>query len=164
MKPHLPIALALLAMLSAATAGAQIGVYAGFSGGHDTAVSGAVYGPLVGAYVQKGGVLSLGADLRGSFLSHNGGQFYTGAVGPRIALKPAVLPIKPYLEGLVGIGHTGGGNASSSTHLNYQVLFGIDATILPRIDWRVIEYDYSALVGNSTSATILTTGIVFRLP
>lgn len=162
MKPHLSIALALLTILSTVTAGAQIGVYAGFSGGHDTAVSNTVYGPLFGAYAQKGGLLSLGADLRGSFLSRNGSQFYTGAIGPRIALKPVALPIKPYLEGLVGIGHTGGG--SSGTHLNYQVLFGVDATILPRIDWRVIEYDYSALVGNSASTTMLTTGLVFRLP
>lgn len=164
MKPHLPAAaILLLALLFAAAANAQIGVYAGFSGGHDTSVSSTVFGPLVGIYAQKGALLALGADARGSFLSRNGGQFYTGAIGPRIAINPPVLPIKPYLEGLVGVGNTSGGS-SSSTHLNYQVLFGIDATILPRIDWRVIEYDYSALVGNSTSATILTTGIVIRLP
>jgi len=163
MKPYLLIAAALLAFLSV-PANAQIGVYAGFSGGHDTSISSTVYGPLVGIYAQSSGFLSLGGDARGSFLSRSGSHFFTGAIGPRIALKPVGLPVKPYLEGLVGVGNTSGGGSSSATHLNYQVLFGIDATILPRIDWRVIEYDYSALAGASNSATILTTGLVTRLP
>ena len=163
MKPLLLASAALLTLFTV-TANAQIGVYAGFSGGHDTSISSTVYGPLVGIYAQSSGFLSLGGDARGSFLSRSGSHFFTGAIGPRVALKPVGLPVKPYLEGLVGVGNTSGGGSSSATHLNYQVLFGIDTTILPRIDWRVIEYDYSALVGASTSATILTTGLVIRLP
>lgn len=161
----LPVAAALFTTLFTTTAAAQIGVYAGFSGGHETSASGALLGPLLGIYAQKSsGPLSIGADARGSFLTHSGTQFYTGAVGPRIAITPPLVRIKPYLEGLVGVGRVSGGNTSTSAHLNYQVLFGIDATIVPRVDWRVIEYDYSALTGTSASASILTTGIVVRLP
>lgn len=164
MKPQRTIAAILFALFCVATAKAQIGAYAGFSGGHDTAASGTFYGPLLGIYIQTHSFLSFGADARGSFLTHSGAQFYTGAIGPRFSIKPPVLPIKPYVEGLVGVGGISINNSSSSTHLNYQILVGIDAAIFPHIDWRVIEYDYSAFTGNSPSASILTTGVVFRLP
>ena len=163
MKTRLPVVAALFVSFFTTTALAQVGVYAGFSGGHVTAASGTLLGPLFGVYMQRGSPLSIGLDVRGSFLTRNGTQFYTGAVGPRVAITPPLSRIKPYLEGLVGVGGVSSG-ASSSTHLNYQVLFGVDATIVPRVDWRVIEYSYSALQGASTSATILTTGIVLRLP
>ena len=155
-------AIALLVLFFPLTAKAQIGVYAGFSGAHLN--SSTVFGPLVGAYAQKGALLKLGVDVRGSFLNRNGQQLNTGAIGPRLALHPVGLPIKPYVEALVGIASSNTGGSSSATHLNYQVLGGIDATLLPRLDWRVIEFDYSALAGSSLNATILTTGIVLRLP
>ena len=163
MKTRLPFAAALLVTFFAATAAAEVGVYAGFSGGHVTSASSTLFGPLFGVYAQRGSPLSIGIDARGSFLTREGTQFYSGAVGPRVAITPPLARIKPYLEGLVGVGGVSSG-ASSSTHPNYQVLFGVDATIVPRVDWRVIEYSYSALAGASTSATILTTGIVLRLP
>ena len=168
MKTRLRFAAALLggflATFFATTATAQIGVYAGFSGAHVTSAASTVFGPLFGAYMQKGGMLAIGLDARGTFLTRNGSEFYAGAAGPRIAVSPPLARIKPYLEGLVGAGGISGGTKSNSVHLNYQVLFGVDATILPRIDWRVFEYSYSALVGASTSATVFTTGIVVRLP
>ncbi len=165
MKTRLPLVAALLGSLfsTTATAPAQVGVYAGFSGGHVTAASSTLFGPLFGVYLQRGGPLSIGIDARGTFLTHSGTQFYTGAVGPRVAIVPPLARIRPYLEGLVGVSGVSSG-ASSSTHLNYQVLFGVDATIVPHIDWRVIEYSYSVLQGASTSATVLTTGIVLQLP
>ena len=162
MKPLRAIALALLALFFPFTAKAQIGVYAGFSGAHLNSTT--VFGPLVGVYAQKGSLLLLGGDVRGSFLNRNGQQFNTGAIGPRLALHPVGLPIKPYVEALIGIASANTGSSSSTTHLNYQILGGIDATLLPHLDWRVIEFDYSALTGRSLNANILTTGIVFRLP
>lgn len=164
MKPRSLIVPALFTLLFAATAHAQIGLYAGFSGARLNSGSTNIYGPLVGVYAQRGSILALGADARGSFLTRNGSQFYTGAIGPRVAFKPIVLPFKPYGEALVGVASTNGGSGSNSTHLNYQLLAGIDTTILPRIDWRIIEFDYSATTGNSINAKILTTGIVVRLP
>lgn len=163
MKTRLPVVAALLLSLLTATAAAEVGVYAGFSGGHVTSASNTLFGPLFGVYAQRGSPLSIGLDARGLFLTRSGAQFYTGAVGPRVAITPPLERIKPYLEGLVGVGGVSSGNTSSA-HLNYQVLFGVDVTIVPRVDWRVVEYDYSALTGASTSATILTTGIVLRLP
>lgn len=161
MKARTLIATALFTLLfaAAANANAQIAIYAGFSGARLNSTSTNVYGPLVGVYAQTGRFLAIGADVRGSFLTRSGNQFYTGALGPRIALKPVGLPIKPYAEALVGVA-----NSSSSTNLNYQILAGVDATILPHLDWRVIEFDYSATTNSSINAKILTTGLVFRLP
>ena len=157
-----------LLLVAPAALHAQIGVYAGFSGG---LVSGGntnwAYGPLVGVYKQSGyaaNIVSIGADLRASFLNRSGFHYYTGAVGPRLAFKTPILPFRPYVEGLVGVGNVQNGDgAGSTTHLNYQVLAGLDSTLLPHLDWRIIEFDYSAVTGQSVNAKIFTTGLVLRL-
>lgn len=145
----------------------QIGVYAGFSG---ASVSGAgtdtAYGPLVGIYKQTSyamNLISIGGDLRASFLNRDGFHYYTGAAGPRIAFKAPVLPFRPYVEGLVGVGNVQLSSGNSSTHFNYQVAGGLDATILPRLDWRVVEFDYSAVTSQSVNTKIFTTGLVLRI-
>lgn len=160
----------LLALLFAIPAAlhAQIGVYAGFSG---APVSGAgtnwAYGPLVGIYKQTGyaaNLVSIGGDLRASFLNRDGFHYYTGAVGPRIAFKAPILPLRPYVEGLIGVGNVEFANhGGSSTHFNYQVVGGLDTTVFPRLDWRVVEFDYSAVTSQSVNAKILTTGLVLRI-
>jgi hypothetical protein len=165
-RPLLAVFFALLLISISFRAEAQIGVYAGFSGApiNGSGVTSSAFGPMFGLYAQSGRYISLGGDLRGTFLARNGFNYFTGAAGPRLAIKPPVLPIRPYVEGLVGVASVkDGDNSSSSTNLNYQVLGGIDFTILPRIDWRVIEFDYSAASGSSVSAKIFTTGIVLRL-
>jgi hypothetical protein len=144
---------------------AQIAVYAGFTGApiNNGSISSA-YGPLVGLYAQTGSHIMFGGDVRGSFLTRNGFNYFTGAAGPRLAFKPPILPLRPYIEGLFGIaGIKNGNNDSSSTHFNYQIAGGIDATIFPHVDWRVIEFDYSAMSGAPTSASMFTTGLVLRL-
>ncbi|HEU5342558.1 hypothetical protein [Edaphobacter sp.] len=160
---RLLIVVAVVSIFFSAAASAQVGIYAGFSGAQLNPGSSTLYGPLFGAYWQKGYILNLGADLRGSFLTHNGTTFNTGAIGPRVAIKPPVFPLRPYGEALVGIASLSGGG-SSSHHLNYQLIAGIDTTILPRIDWRIVEFDYSAVTSNSVNAKIFTTGLVLRLP
>lgn len=165
MKSHCPLFAVLFSILFAGTACAQIAVYAGASGApiNGTGTSSA-FGALVGVYAQKGMLLSIGGDARASFLTRNGFQYFTGAVGPRVAFRMPVLPLRPYVEGLVGVAnYNNGSNSSSSTHLNYQVVGGLDATILPHIDWRVIEFDYSAVANSSVNAKIFTTGLVIRL-
>lgn len=152
-------------LFSASVARAQVAAYAGFSGGPigGTGTS-AAYGPVVGVYAQSGHFLSLGADARGTFLSHNGFHYYTGAVGPRLAVKPPILPFRPYIEGLVGVASLNNGSGTSSaTKLNYQALGGVDFTIFPHLDWRVIEFAYSATSGSPVNAKIFTTGLVLRL-
>lgn len=167
MTRHRALLLFALLLLAPLALHAQIGVYAGFSG---APVSGAgtnsAYGPLVGIYKQTGyamNLVSIGGDLRGSFLSHDGFHYYTGAIGPRIAFKAPILPLRPYVEGLVGVGNVQFSSNNSSTHFNYQVAGGLDLTLIPRLDWRVVEFDYSALTGQSVNAKIFTTGLVLRV-
>ena len=80
-------------------------------------------------------------------------------VGPRIALRPHVLPIKPYVEGLVGVGHAEVNQQrqrpiQSATDFSYQLVGGIDYTLLPRIDWRVAEFSYGGLSESSIPVCI----------
>ena len=152
-------------MFAASGARAQVAAYGGFSGGpvNGTGVS-AAYGGTVGIYAQSGHFIKLGGDARGTFLGHNGFHYYTGAVGPRLTFKPPMLPIRPYVEGLVGVSdYNGGSGSSSATKFNYQALGGIDFTFFPHLDWRVIEFAYSAASGTPVNAKIFTTGLVIRL-
>jgi len=145
---------------------AQIGLYAGFTGApvSGTGATNWAYGGTVGVYKQGGEVLQIGGDLRGSFISRNGFNYYTGAAGPRIAFKPPLIPLRPYVEGLVGAASYNSGNGTdSSTHFNYQVVAGLDLTFFPHLDWRVIDFDYSAVSGQPVNAKNLTTGLVLRL-
>jgi hypothetical protein len=147
----------------------QVSIYAGFSGARIGGASGTdwAYGPLVGVYKQTGyaaNIVSIGGDLRGSFLTRDSFHYYTGAVGPRFAFKAPILPFRPYVEGLVGAGNVQSGSGTgSNTHFNYQVLGGLDTTIFPHVDWRVVEFAYSAVSGQSVNAKILSTGLVLRI-
>ncbi len=169
MKLHRPLLAVLFTLFVsgiAVRAEAQTGVYAGFSGAPigGSGATQSAFGPTLGVYAQSGRYISLGGDLRGTFLTRNGFNYFTGAAGPRIAIKPPVLPIRPYVEGLIGVASVRDGNGStSSTNLNYQILGGVDMTILPHVDWRLIEFDYSAASGSSVNAKIFTTGLVLRL-
>ncbi|MDE1176735.1 MAG: hypothetical protein PW789_09010 [Edaphobacter sp.] len=144
---------------------AQIGIYGAVSGAAlSSAPKDVGYGGMVGAYKQSGHFLATGLDLRGTFLGREGFHYYTYAIGPRIAFKPRVLPISPYVEGMIGLAnYNNGKNTNSSNHLNYQVLGGVDATIMPRIDWRIIDVAYSGVGGESISAMTFSTGLVIRV-
>ena len=165
--------LAIIAVASSHVASAQTGIYANFSvAKFNVANTGRLYGPTFGAYFDAGhlGFFSTGVDIRGSFLSDGGQtQLDSGLVGPRLAVHPRVLPINPYVEILGGVGHVKFGQGSAqttSTNFEYQALGGVDVTILPRLDWRVIEFSYDgvpSLYGGFHPKTI-STGLVFRLP
>jgi len=164
----------LLLLVAAATtsvASAQVGLYAEFGGAN---ISGAddnwIYGPTFGVYTDFLPLpfVHLGADLRGSILGPSQTtRVYSGLIGPRLSVHPHVLPINPYIEALAGIGQINfGGRQGSDTQFEYQFLGGIDHTLIPRLDWRVIEFSYgglSAFNGNLHPKT-LSTGLVLRLP
>jgi hypothetical protein len=152
---------------------AQLGLYGAFTvqnlggpnnNGYD------LYGGTFGAYLASGrlAILSLGVDLRGSFARSNGVSFDTGSIGPRIGLNTHILPIHPYIEATIGLGHVDfTGSTGGETKFEYQVLGGLDFTILPRIDWRVAEYSYGGLstINNyNYRPKSLSTGLVLRLP
>ena len=116
---------------------------------------------IVGLYVGllNFGPVAISVDGRGELAS----SIKSGLVGPRIALHLPVMPLKPYVEALVG----------GSTYPNLpnglplksrfagRFVAGLDTTILPRIDWRVIDFGYGITAANPRAAT-LTTGLVVR--
>lgn len=147
---------------------AQLAVYAGYSGASTRGGSSDwAYGPMFGIYKQSGhlaSTINIGGDLRGSLISRNGFDYYTGAVGPRVAFKAPVIPLRPYVEGLVGVASYNRGNGTdSSTSFNYQIVAGLDLTLVPRFDWRVVDFAYSAVSGSNVNAKILSTGLVIRI-
>ena len=190
---RLNLRLLLLALaacsLSAIPARAQLGVYANFSAARvNSGDNSWIYGSGFGAYFDHGHFifLSTGMDARGVILgSGSSTKFDAGYVGPRIAFRPHVLPIKPYVEGLVGVGHyennittstpqvipIGGSPATpasstSVTKFSYQLVGGLDYTLIPRVDWRVAEFSYGGLsiFDSSLHPKTISTGIVIRLP
>ena len=73
----------------------------------------------------------------------------------------------PYLEAVGGIGHYDyGAGQGSNTQFEYQILVGIDYTVVPRLDWRVVEFSYGGLstINGTLNPRTLSTGLVLRLP
>lgn len=163
-----------LTLVTLSTKGlAQTGIYATFTAGKtDLPNTDWIYGPTVGAYFDSSHfqALKLGADVRGTFLGGSGNtQMQSVLVGPRVAVHVPTVPVKPYAELLIGAGHIHAGQGfaeSSVTKFQYQGVFGADVTILPRFDWRVVEFNYSGLsdYANGIHPKSISTGLVFRIP
>jgi hypothetical protein len=160
----------LLLIAVTIAARAQTGVYVEFGGSKVDAPSNQwVYGPTFGGYHDfYGPVVHLGADLRASVLGISQTTTLTsGEIGPRVSLHPHVLPLMPYLEALGGLGHYDfGAGQGSSTQFEYQFLAGVDYTLIPRLDWRVVEFSYGGLsaFNGSLHPKTISTGLVLRLP
>ena len=174
-SPQFPTRLALILgclIFFSLAASAQTGIYAEFSTS-DFNASGVdrQYGPTFGLYhnLWRPPFLGIGFDLRATLLGSGDTKAYMGFVGPRLQVRPRVIPLMPYVEGLVGVGdvHVGsGGNFFSKTAFAFEGVVGVDWTILPRLDWRVVELSsggFSSL-NASISPRILSTGVVLRLP
>lgn len=158
---------AALLLIAPSALQAQIAVYGTVGGGSfNSAPVTLGYGGIAGIYKSSGyglHTISVGGDLRGSFMGRDGFHYNTFAAGPRISVNPHVIPLHPYVEGLVGFANYNGGRGTSSVnHFNYQVVGGLDATILPRIDWRVVDIAYSVAAGQNLRATTFSTGLVVR--
>lgn len=171
MKRYIHIFLVSL-LFPAVGATAQIGVYGQFSAGKlNFPYSNWIYGPTLGVYFaqQHFKILSTGIDVRGSFLGNSGDTVWnSGLAGLRLGLKPHLLPIQLYVEGLIGGAHTEFGEGFSrtvTTNFEYQVLGGVDLTVLPHIDWRVVEFSYGELpnLNGGMDSKMLSTGVVVRL-
>jgi hypothetical protein len=161
----------IVPVVFANVAWAQTGIYAEFGGSKINAPSNDwIYGPTFGAYSDFIPLpfLHLGADLRGSVLGvSQNTTLYSGMIGPRLSVHPHVLPINPYIETVFGFGHYDyGSNGGSDTKFEYQFLGGIDHTVIPRLDWRVVEFSYGGLsaFGSSIHPKTISTGLVLRLP
>jgi hypothetical protein len=152
------------------TASAQTGLYAEYGASKvDAPSDNWIYGPTFGLYHDFFSVplVHVGADLRGSLLGvSQTTNLYSGTIGPRVSLHPHFL-IMPYAEALFGAGHYDfGAGQGGSTEFEYQFLAGADLTILPHIDWRVLEFSYGGLsvFSGDLHPKTLSTGFVIRLP
>lgn len=151
---------------------AQTGVYATFSASDFDAPNVSwQYGPTFGIYHDffHFPFIGAGLDARATLTGFNTSEIYSGFAGPTIQLHPAILPIKPYVEVLAGAGHVKVGQglaATNQTAFSYEGVAGLDWTILPRIDWRVVDFAYQEFTNLSVHATprTVSTGIVLRLP
>ena len=91
----------------------------------------------------------------------------SGLFGPRVALHGPAIPIKPYVEFLVGpafySSHNNGDKDANA--FTYRFVGGIDSAILPHIDWRVFDFSYGGGItqlNNDVHMKTLTTGLVLR--
>ena len=135
------------------------------------------YGGGVTIGVLPIGPIHLGIDMRGSTKPGAGGAD-TAMFGFRIAFKPPVIKIKPYIQAsaayvaprplLVSNGTTTT-TVGHDEFLGYAVIGGVDYPIMRLLDVRIIEigggkaYDTSGFFSdNSTSISIFTinTGLV----
>jgi hypothetical protein len=138
------------------------------------------------------GPVRLGVDLRGmitnstqsaySSFNAGGGHIGSGLGGLRVSFHTPFVPVKPYVEGMAGVARTNFGTQFNSglatsgltnqtgilitSHLEYDAFAGVDLAILPLLDWRVAEFGYGAIQGNSHTYPVgtISTGIVLHIP
>lgn len=137
-----------------------------------------LYGPALGIYYTPLhlGPVAAGLDLRGNY-STGGNQHLRGVLaGLRVSAKAPILPLRPYAQasvGVAGIRYDPTGNLPThySNKFEYALHGGLDITVLPRIDLRVLELGYGHITGVSSTTPATATnlfnvgaGIVFRLP
>ncbi len=174
------VGLAVLAvgMLAAPMpARAQLGVYGEFTGANPRLANEPnIYGGTFGFYTTKRlGLVAVGPDLRGTILRRGSSTpdsdqvLDMGMGGLRLAITPHVLPLMPYVEGMAGLAYSreGAGAARQDfTKFAAEMLAGVDYTLVPRVDWRVVEFSFGK-VGTHVGAyhpETLSTGVVLRLP
>jgi hypothetical protein len=109
------------------------------------------------------GPLDLSADVRGDL----SGNIYSGILGPRLAVKVPVFPIMPYGEFLFGESSysTKSNGNRDANNFTYRWVAGVDFTLIPHFDWRVVDYSYSSGItqfGVNVHPKTVTTGFVIR--
>jgi hypothetical protein len=172
------------AALCVATAPAQVGGYAMFTGANldvtttteanpatlppvfitSTAAT-KIYGPTFGFYADlPTPVVQIGADFRGYLLNGSGKQHYSGVFGPRVAVNLPVVNLKPYAEFLFGFGSYKTVSSNATVHVDYEFVVGVDRKLISLLDWRVIEFSGCNYYGGSVPTRALATGLVVRIP
>jgi hypothetical protein len=179
MRLHLQGILLTLA-LSTVAASAQIGIYGNFATVHlsNAGSNSWSYGPGGGIYYDflRLGPIRIGGDLRGNVLWGNQVNYWSGLGGLRLVVKPPVLPFRVYGQGSAGVGgikasgNTGNLPNNYSNKFQWDVFGGTDVTLLPHVDWRVVELGYGKMSGvnggtaaPSVGVFTLSTGVVLRL-
>jgi hypothetical protein len=121
---------------------------------HGAGTFGFYYGILHAA------IFDISVDARGD-LSTN---IKSGFVGPRVAVKVPVIPIKPYGEFIFGVStYSSPAHLPISNDFAYRYVLGLDTTILPHLDWRVADFSYALNnSANGSHAKTLSSGLVIR--
>ncbi len=122
---------------------------------------GGTFGLYLGLY--HVGPLDISVDGRGDLST----DINSGFLGPRVAAKVPVFPIRPYGELIFGYStynRTAAG-LQPPNGFAYRYVVGVDATIFPHVDWRVVDFSYA--INNSDSvngehAKSITSGLVIR--
>ncbi len=138
--------------------------FAEFSAANLGQGSGFISGASAGGYFQ--GRL-LGMVLRAT-AAPGGDSFhvYSAVLGPRIAFD---LPmVKPFLEAGGGIGHSSyynpAGDFSRAWGPAWQVDAGVEHSLLPWVNWRILEVAYGHIdVGSGIAPTIVSSGLTLHL-
>jgi hypothetical protein len=104
------------------------------------------------------GPLALSADARADLA----GDIKSGLVGPRLAIHLPAFPIKPYAEVLVGVTTypSQSNGIKPANRFAGRAVGGIDTTILPHVDWRIIDFSYG--IDHDFRPETLSTGLVVR--
>ena len=198
---------AAFAVATTASAHAQFGVYGEFTvdrlsniassplpappttGPNARANTADPIGGTAGIYYDflKLGPVKLGADLRGTILttkrganiSFNGSgtRIYSGLGGVRAVFHTPLAPLKPYIQGSVGLGRSDYGLSNTTStgqvvlynNFEYIGLAGLDVKLLPIVDWRVAELGYGGLnpfgtYSHNYPIKQVSMGFVFHLP
>jgi hypothetical protein len=140
-------------------------------------------GGSIGAYYDflNLGPIKLGADLRGTLTktkrgaetqyNGSGARLYSGLGGIRAVFHTRFVPLRPYIQASAGLGRTDYGinSASIVNNFQYEGFAGLDFTLLPIMDFRVVEFGYGGVNplgtnGHNYPVKTVSTGIVFHLP
>ncbi|HEU5342559.1 hypothetical protein [Edaphobacter sp.] len=140
------------------------------------------------------GHVKLGVDARGTlstttrgaetYANGTGGRLYSGLGGLRAVFHTRWVPIRPYLQASAGVARTDYGINNNSainlvdnpsgkigltTNFQYMGYAGVDITLLPVMDFRLVEFGYGAINPFGTGrhnypVKSVSSGIVFHLP
>jgi len=138
---------------------------------------------------------TLTSTKRGAYTDYNGGgaRLYSALGGVRAVFHTRFVPLHPYLQASAGLARTNYGllynaagvltynqsggllNSSSDNrillHNNFQYMgyAGLDITLLPIMDFRLVEFGYGGLNPMGTTShnypvKSVSSGVVFHLP
>ena len=114
-------------------------------------------------------------DLHGDLQNGGGARLNDLFGGLRVAFKPPTSSFRPYLQGSIGVGSTRQSfNPVYLSTVEYQVAGGVDKTLSPHVDFRVLQVGVGKLrtvrdvlpnlaPGSSSTVLSFSTGIVIRI-
>jgi hypothetical protein len=199
--------LAAVALVSCVSASAQVGAYGMFTADQLSNIASSPIpqnsttpantrsnsvnplGGTGGVYwdFMKVGPVKLGVDARGSVVTTkrgayqnfngSGARIYSVLGGVRAEFHTPVVQLKPYIEGVAGLGRSDYGLVSNNTtgavtvynNFEWQGLAGVDIKLLPVLDFRLVEFGYGGLnstgnYGHYYPIKQVSMGFVFRIP